>query len=376
VRAAYLAAERSKGRRVAALLATPALRPATTDGENTGDEEQATALLDAVTRLRTELALLDRQLAAEADVPEGRLETAAPGRGWLSDTAPPPSATETPATPVTHGRAPALSMEARAALAQRAETVWAQLRQALDTLARRDPNYASVRGFAEPQAPATVAAALPPDGALLLLYPLETELACFIVPQRHEPTDGTAPLIHAVTVPLDALSAAVGGAADPSATGKIALKALTERALKPTPSGVPAVRALEHALETLAGVLYPALAPLLPPPNPANPPALVLVPTGALHRLPLHALPWPTRDQRLLDGYTVSYATSADVLPLAIDKPAAPRRRRGPRPWPAPRAAHPRHPSIRVSGPVCAGRLRDRSAFPSARLTSEENGHG
>jgi CHAT domain-containing protein len=48
------------------------------------------------------------------------------------------------------------------------------------------------------------------------------------------------------------------------------------------------------------------------------------VPTGALHRLPLHALPWPTRDQRLLDGYTVSYATSADVLPLAADKPAAP----------------------------------------------------
>jgi CHAT domain-containing protein len=40
--------------------------------------------------------------------------------------------------------------------------------------------------------------------------------------------------------------------------------------------------------------------------------------------LPLHALPWPGYDQRLLDGYTVSYNTTADVLVLSTRKEASP----------------------------------------------------
>jgi CHAT domain-containing protein len=81
--------------------------------------------------------------------------------------------------------------------------------------------------------------------------------------------------------------------------------------------------ALDAVLQQVSKALYPALQALLPLPDLDNPPALVLVPTGDLHRLPLHALPWLSYDRRLLDGYAVSYASTIDILIQTTKRSAA-----------------------------------------------------
>src|SRR5205807_95291 len=81
--------------------------------------------------------------------------------------------------------------------------------------------------------------------------------------------------------------------------------------------------ALEDALRAISDALYPFLKDLLSTPDLAGLQSLILVPTGALHRFPLHALPWPSEDVRLMDLYSVSYAMSADVFALSGRRPAA-----------------------------------------------------
>ncbi len=302
-RAAYLAAERGKGRREAALLAARAAQPR---------EEDAQRLLPEVERLRRELAALYARLVRGSGT---RGLAPATRGGWLGEG---PAQLADPELSLP-GDEPSVGDEEAARLQGRADHVWAELRARLEALAQSDPDFAALRGFADPQPPEAVAAALPPGGALVLLYPLPDELAWFALPASG--AEGAAAIdgLAAGTVAfrraeLHRLAVAVAAAARSAAA--LPLTAITTRA------------ALGRRVDTallapLAGALHAALAPHLPPPDADHPPSLVLVPTGALHRLPLHALPWPSDDQRLLDGYAVSYATTGDVLAFTVPRPSA-----------------------------------------------------
>jgi len=300
-RAAYLAAERSKGRRAAALLATQAVQP---------QDATVQKLLPRIEHLREELARLLRQMGRpdHGDDDGGRLRDQAPtdpaqAERWTSSAASSPTSADQD-TPK-----------------HRSDAVWAELRKLLDEVARADPNYASVRGFAEPKPPKEIASALPANGTLVLLYPLADGLTYFVL--RPGPS-GADTSLAAGRVLLEQPGSDPETGATVTLQGQAALAALVERALPKAAGGLTAIGGtLDMVLEQLAKALYPAIAPQLPAPDPDNPASLVLVPTGALHRLPLHALPWPDRRQRLLDGYAVSYASSADVLVLASQKRAA-----------------------------------------------------
>ncbi len=321
--AAYLAAERGKGRRAAALLAARAARPRA---------EAVAPLLPEIERLRRALARLYDRLAGGPD--QGERHPAAAGRGgWLAEAPAGGAASDSglepprdfPAEPDHGDGRPAAerSDATRDELARQADEAWAALRARLDAVARADPDYAAVRGFAAPKPPQEVAAALPPGGSLVLLYPLDRDLACFVL--RRPDDDAGIPLLAAAVAPLRVPNPAARGDTGRPAVlaGKAALAHLVARAL---PGGAPEREsgALDGVLRTLGRALHPALSPLLPPPDPDDPASLVLVPTGALHRLPLHALPWPTVTKgRLLDGYAVSYAASADLVALAGRRPAA-----------------------------------------------------
>src|SRR5579883_2850027 len=191
-----------------------------------------------------------------------------------------------------------------ARLTERGEATWRALQALLEEIARSDPQYAAVRGFAPPHPPEGIARALPEGGALLLLYPLDDGLACFVLRRTVAGMD-----LRVARAPLD----------------RATLAGLVAATFPPSAGGLPGAGAtLDAALLKLARALYPALAPLLPPFDPERPATLVMAPTGALHRLPLHACPWPDPARRVLDGYVVSYATTADVLLLASRKPATP----------------------------------------------------
>ena len=80
---------------------------------------------------------------------------------------------------------------------------------------------------------------------------------------------------------------------------------------------------LDTLLNYLSTHLIPVISRTIPPASPGSvPPTLVLMPTGSLHRIPLHAIPWPSPDgqpsssSRLADVARVSYAATPDVLVL------------------------------------------------------------
>jgi len=318
---AYRVAEASKGRRAAALLASQAAEPGA----------DAAPLVARIEPLRRDLARLERDLwvlrrqltgasdSAPTDDTPRLLGWSGP---WLSE----PSTDVAPNLVARPSLRPQFFVEAlpesahdllddgqQAALRARADEVsvqaaaaWAALRTLYEQVARTDPNYASLGGFAEPRPLVEVAAALPPDGILVLFYPLEDRLALFVLRPGARPDRAPRLMVATVDLPLRTLNetvdAAFGHDGQPRAHGD-----------------------LEGVLCGLATALIPSLQPLLPAPDPADPPTLVLVPTGPLHRLPLHALPWPDPDgsARLLDGYTMTYTVSADALALVHAKAAA-----------------------------------------------------
>mgnify|MGYP001416689433 CR=1 FL=1 len=286
-RQAYLAAERGKGRRQAAMLAGCAVLP---------QEETAQKLAPEIERLRQELAALYRRLEADAASPEGQpLGRLEPAR--------------------------------RAELEGEADQTWQRLHASLEQLARSDPQFASIRAFAPPQPPEAVVEALPRGGALVLLYPLPDSIACFVLRSKEwSGVDGVEADLRAVQIAVQIEMPRQHQSERAEALDKITLlgtEALASLVGHVLSGGGPATNDdLDVALRRLGWWLYPALAPLLPPPSPDRPPSLVLVPTGPLHRLPLHALPWPRPSTRLLDRYVVSYASSADVVVLARQKPA------------------------------------------------------
>jgi len=308
---AFEVAERAKGRRTAALLASRAASPTMTDEQ-----------LVEIENLKRNLAHLDQRLSDS----NGAENTCRLLRGgpvsWLSERTPAIIDPDTiDFSPLLLGHAQAerstsLSEEQRMALSERAKEVWQKLRHKLDALARSDPNYASVRGFALPRPISDIVDALPLNGALVYFYPLDEYLLIFVL-QRNE-SDQT-PQLDVAQAPFTRAT-----------LNKLVEDLYPDRERSPDQGQQPAsCGILEGLLYRLAEALAPVLHLLLPVGNPTDPPTLVFVPTGPLHRIPLHALPWPKpagiepeKSNPLLDGYAVSYVTTADVLVLAQAKEA------------------------------------------------------
>jgi CHAT domain-containing protein len=107
----------------------------------------------------------------------------------------------------------------------------------------------------------------------------------------------------------------------PWPAGKVA--AVEAAVSPPGDDALPDNRGLERLLRDLGGDLGPLIKKALDPAALGNGrPSLILMPTGALHRVPFHAIPWmadgATWDgtTRLADVARVSYVATPDVLVL------------------------------------------------------------
>jgi len=160
-----------------------------------------------------------------------------------------------------------------------------------------------------PQDVATVQQALPTDTVLLELVPLHEDIVIFVLTREHLLVD---------QAPLPA-----GRLTDLTAS---VLPAVPQEA----PS-VPARNALEDALAALGRDLWPTLTPLLERACPGwqtpladeTVPHLVVVPTGDLHRWPLHLLPLPDGSGQVLDRFAVSYGATADTPHYCLRHPVS-----------------------------------------------------
>ncbi len=173
---------------------------------------------------------------------------------------------------------------------------WRQLRAAYRTaveeLETLDPELASLTA-AKALPVADVMASLPPGGVLLEFYPLEGHTAIFAIDRKG---------LRTVACPLD-------------------LETLTDwtRALDEAMQQGAAMEeasALVPLLDEMARYMTEALDHLLGPSDPASASQevgqLLIVPTGPLHRWPLHLLPW--RGGILWDAFAISYLPTADTL--------------------------------------------------------------
>jgi len=160
-----------------------------------------------------------------------------------------------------------------------------------------------------PQDAATVQQALPTDTVLLELVPLHESIVIFVLTRERLLVD---------QAPLTA--------------GR--LRDLTASVLPAVPReapSVPARQALEDALAALGRDLWPTLAPLIEQVCPGwqTPladdavPHLVVVPTGDLHRWPLHLLPLPDGSGQVLDRFAISYGATADTPHYCLRHPVS-----------------------------------------------------
>ena len=275
-RSAYDAVARAKGRRLAARLHAGALAPGAT----------TTPLVAELDRLGAELDHLERQLGGEASriAPGAGDDVGSPRLAPASRLSPPLSPDRLDALRTAHGRA--------------------SLRQAslLRDVQALDPRWATARGTASPPSPEEVAASLPPDGAALLLFPLEDNTVALTI--RNHAGASTSVTLDTLPWPRRDLDHLISTALD---------------RLAGTGDGF----VLDTLLHRLATHLVPVISRAFPTATPGNvPPTLILMPTGALHRIPLHAIPWPSPDgqpsssSRLADVARVSYAATPDVLVL------------------------------------------------------------
>lgn len=163
------------------------------------------------------------------------------------------------------------------------------------------PDYAALRS-ALPLTAEQILAHLPTDTAICAYFGLPEQLVCFLLTQKRGVT--------AIRLPMtvrQVASAALDGA------GRL-------RSLLPTAAG-------DLSEPWLLTKLHDALiAPLLP--HLADCQRLVLLPHGALHRLPLHAAYDPVTQQFLCDRFAILYAPSATIqctrlLPKAMATPHA-----------------------------------------------------
>ena len=360
VRATFTAIERSKARRLVSRLQAGALRPT----------EATQPLVDALERLKPELDRLETLLfgggeggratlgwsrVSEGPTDHSRPQEAqdppvlvpawggnrAPGAlaslGWLREGTTISDSLFFPTSsgqgdvraggtfdPLVHDglvwatdRFTARAVAESDRLVARHAEVRAQFAELLRQIERSDPSYAKARGYAAPRAPEEVARSLPTGGSLLMLAPLPSRTVVVVV----RAGDGDEHTLSLASVAItDAQWASIVERVFDGGTGDT-LEALD--------------RELDGALRAIADRLIPAIAPQLPYIDDGRPgPAgghLVLVPTGAMHRLPLHAMPWAPRGiarwdgtTRLVDRYPVSYASTADLLPLVEARRVAP----------------------------------------------------
>jgi len=190
----------------------------------------------------------------------------------------------------------------------------------IEQIARSDPTYGAIGDSADPCPPEGVSEAIPAGGTLVLLHPFEPGIACFVLRSAEDAAGRFTTLTTSIArLPAD------NWVTKAETDGVEMVDALADRMLRPLTSGDPAAgKVMELLLSRLSRVLYPALAPGLPPMDRDEPPNLILVPSGALCGLPLHALPWPGGNVRLLDGYAVSYISSTDALVSLVRRPSVP----------------------------------------------------
>ena len=184
---------------------------------------------------------------------------------------------------------------------------------------RSDPVFAQAKGFVPPASLGDVVASVPAGTTVIVLYPLETYTAVIGITvetgqSRVRPRVAKAPLKEPQTA---ALSRQVFAGSRISAPN------------------------LPHVLRVLSSRLMPAFAEVVPgwdravgsgpgvlgADTPAEPThRLVIVPTGHLHRFPLHAMPINPDGQGdatcLNDRFIISYASTTDILPRASRRDA------------------------------------------------------
>jgi CHAT domain-containing protein len=204
-----------------------------------------------------------------------------------------------------------------------------ELEGRLDALATQvataDADAAAAWGLVPPPTVAEVARSLPPRTTMVLFYPLEHETVVIGVGDWGGAWRAQLAMAPLGRVLLDGFATRIFRRRDGSAVDR------------------PDHTSLDEVLERVAAAFLPAMAQVVPgwASAMAGPdhgdtsedddvPTLVLVPTGPLHRLPLHAMPLGPRvsggadRQRLIDRVVVSYATTADIVPRVSERSAAP----------------------------------------------------
>ena len=196
-------------------------------------------------------------------------------------------------------------------------------------LYRLDPTYAEAKGFVPPETVESVAASVPHGTTVVVLYPMPERTVVIGL----APGDGNTGVKIGIT----------------------AAQYLTRERIRDWTSSMMRVdpnRADAHSgqwqmtriLNGLSKHLIPALASVITDWMPATQGAvgptgqslrnLIFVPTGHLHRIPLHALPITPQlpgspfgspaGERLIDRFAISYASTSDILPRAHRRTASP----------------------------------------------------
>ena len=181
---------------------------------------------------------------------------------------------------------------------------------------RSDPVFAQAKGFVQPANVDDIVASVPTGTTIVVLYPLETYTAVIGITvetgqSRVRPRVAKAPLKDPQTA---ALSRQVFAGSSISASNlPRVLQVLSSRLM---PAFAEVVPGWDRAVGSGPGVLGAD--------TPAEPThRLVIVPTGHLHRFPLHAMPINPDSQRgavdvcLNDRFVISYASTTDILPRA-----------------------------------------------------------
>ena len=192
----------------------------------------------------------------------------------------------------------------------------------LQAIRTRNPGFANGRGFVKPRSVETVVNGMPLGTTIVILYPLATETIVLGV------SHGTEQQLPQVTVASASLSRE-----EIDQRVQFIFTGTNGAALqKPEHSN------LDDALKQLGKALRPALAEVVPgwkevteasgetgPVGGTTSRRLILIPTGQLHRLPLHAISLHVPDQgdlRLIDRFVVSYASTADILSRVAEREA------------------------------------------------------
>ena len=199
---------------------------------------------------------------------------------------------------------------------QALERLLADRDQLQKRIMRSDPVFAQAKGFVQPANVDDIVASVPTGTTIVVFYPLETYTAVIGITvetgqSRVRPRVAKAPLKEPQTAALSRQVFANSSISAPK---------------------------LPHVLRVLSSRLMPAFAEVVPgwdrvvgsgpgvlgADTPAEPThRLVIVPTGHLHRFPLHAMPINPDSQRgavdvcLNDRFVISYASTTDILPRA-----------------------------------------------------------